>query len=425
MDYRLDKSFAAEMDQKDPFSEYREQFHIPRNDDGSECIYLCGNSLGLQPQTARQYVNQELEDWAKLAVEGHFKARHPWLHYHEILAGPTARLVGAKLEEVVIMNSLTVNLHLMMVSFYCPTPNRFKILVEANAFPSDRYAATSQIRFHGYNPVDALVELPLRDSEVTHRIEDIEAFIEEEGNSIALILLGGVNYYTGQVFDMHRITEAGHAKGCLVGVDLAHAIGNIELNLHDWEVDFAVWCSYKYLNSGPGGIAGCFVHQKHAEDRTRKRFAGWWGHNKETRFSMPPQFEPIGGAEGWQLSNPPILPLAALRASLELFDQARIEKLRQKSKLLTGYLEFLIDDLGERKVTIITPGAPEDRGCQLSLVVKQNGRDVYQKLVSMGVVCDWREPDVIRVAPAPFYNSFTEIHRFAEILKSLLTAQDL
>ena len=420
MNYQPDKNFAAEMDAHDPLREYRSRFFIPRHSNGEACIYLCGNSLGLQPKTVRENVEQELKDWAELGVEGHFHARNPWMRYHEFLTESTARLVGANLPEVVVMNTLTVNLHLMMVSFYRPTPTRYRILIEANAFPSDQYAVKSQIQFQGYDPAEALIELPLRKGEVLHRTEDIEALIEREGESIALVLLGGINYYTGQVFDMERISRIAHAKGCTVGLDLAHAVGNIELQLHDWDVDFAVWCSYKYLNGGPGTIAGCFVHEKHADKPDMPRFAGWWGHNKETRFLMGPDFAPTSGAEGWQLSNPPILPLAALLASMEIFDAVGMKKLREKSRLLTGYLEFLVDQIGEDRVKIITPRDENQRGCQLSLVVKKNGREVYQKLTSEGVICDWREPDVIRVAPVPLYNSFMDVFRFVEILEKFI-----
>jgi len=422
MNYRDDKDFSIEMDARDPLREYRLRFFIPPHSNGEECIYLCGNSLGLQPKTVREYVEQELKDWAELGVEGHFHAKNPWMPYHELLSDQTARLVGANPSEVVVMNTLTVNLHLMMVSFYHPTPFRYKILIEASAFPSDQYAVKSQLKFHGYDPAEGLVELPLRKGEVLHHAEDIEALIEREGESIALVLLGGVNYYTGQVFDMERITRVAHAKDCTVGLDLAHAVGNIELQLHDWNVDFAVWCSYKYLNGGPGTIAGCFVHEKHADNQDLPRFAGWWGHNKETRFLMGPDFAPIPGAEGWQLSNPPILPLAALRASMEIFDEAGMKKLREKSRRLTGYLEFLVNQLGEDKVAIITPRDENQRGCQLSLVVKRHGREVYKQLTAEGVICDWREPNVIRVAPAPLYNSFMDVFRFAETLKKLTNA---
>jgi kynureninase len=318
------------------------------------------------------------------------------------------------------MNSLTVNLHLLMVSFYRPTAARHKILIEANAFPSDHYAVESQIKYHGYDPAEALLELPLRDGEVTHHPEDIEAFIEQEGDSIALMILGGVNYYTGQAFDMPRITEVAKAKGCVVGFDLAHAAGNLVLRLHDWDVDFAAWCSYKYLNSGPGGIAGVFVHERLTQIDTLPRFAGWWGHDKESRFLMEPDYVPIRSAEGWQLSNPPVLPLAALRAALQIFDEAQIIALRAKSRLLSGYMEFLIDRFVGEDVAIITPPDPRQRGCQLSLVLKKNGREVYKQLTKSGCICDWREPDVIRVAPVPLYNTFQDVFRFVELLKNLI-----
>ncbi len=413
--FRSELSCAREMDAADPLASYRERFLFPKKRNGHECLYFCGNSLGLQPRTARAYIEQELRDWAELGVEGHFHAQHPWLPYHEFLAEQTARLVGALPIEVVVMNSLTVNLHLMMLSFYRPTPERRKILIEANAFPSDQYAAQSQIKFHGYDPRTALLELQPRASESTLRTEDIEAFIAKEGRSIALILLGGVNYATGQAFDMPRITAAGHAQGCVVGFDLAHAAGNLVLSLHDWNADFAVWCSYKYLNAGPGGIAGCFVHERHTRNFELPRLAGWWGHDKKTRFRLNSKFEAMPGAEGWQLSNPPIFQLAALRASMEIFDEAGMEKLRAKSLLLTGYLEYLLTQKGSNDFTILTPRDPAQRGAQLSLQMREHGKALCQRLLEKNVICDWREPDIIRVAPAPLYNSFMDAYRFAEI----------
>lgn len=418
--YRADPVFASRLDALDTLSAFRSRFYLPADSVGNPLIYLCGHSLGLQPKTVELYVKEVLADWAALGVEGHFKAARPWLSYHELLTAQIARLVGAKNVEVVAMNTLTVNLHLMMVSFYRPTPSRHKILIEPHAFPSDQYAVKSQIRFHGYDPGDALVELIPRESETVIRQEDIEALLDREGESIALIMLGGVNYYSGQVFNMEHTTKIGHAKGCVVAFDLAHAAGNIPLRLHDWNVDFAVWCSYKYLNAGPGSTAGCFVHERHAKSLDLPRFAGWWGHNTQTRFQMGPAFDPISGAEGWQLSNPPILPLAALRASMEVFDEAGIEKLREKSVELTGYLEFLIRLHCPEEVSILTPENPSQRGCQLSLQIHRNGRQVFESLSAHGVVCDWREPDVIRVAPVPLYNTFGEVWRFVEILgKSL------
>jgi kynureninase len=414
-DFQISESFAVAMDAKDVLARYRERFHIPKTKNGDDCIYLCGNSLGLQPKSVRAYVEQELKDWETLGVEGHLHAKHPWLPYHEFLTGQTARLVGAKPVEVVVMNTLTVNLHLMMVSFYRPTPARHKIIIESNAFPSDQYAVKSQIHFHGFDPSTSLIELSPRRGEDTIRTQDIEALIEKEGDAIALIMLGGVNYATGQFFEIERITKAGHAKGCVIGFDLAHAAGNVVLKLHDWDVDFAVWCSYKYLNAGPGSIAGCFIHERHANNPALPRFAGWWGHDKKTRFLMGPDFHCIPGAEGWQLSNPPILQLAALRASMDIFDEAGMEKLRAKSVLLTGYLEFLLDQQRHENFSVITPRDPQQRGAQLSIRVRKNGRALCERLASRGVICDWREPDIIRVAPAPLYNSFVEVYRFVEI----------
>lgn len=412
------KHRAFQLDSDDPLYRYRERFYIPRTDEGTEVIYLCGNSLGLQPKSARAFVEQELSDWEKLGVEGHFNAKNPWLPYHELLTGQTARLVGAKPTEVVVMNSLTVNLHLMMVSFYRPKESRYKILIEAGAFPSDQYAVKSHLKFRGYDPVDALIEIHPREGESIIRMEDIDHLLRREGSSIALLMFGGVNYYSGQAFDMKRIAEIAHDRGCLVGFDLAHAAGNLVLRLHDWNVDFAVWCSYKYLNAGPGAVAGCFVHERHASDPAIQRFAGWWGTNKSTRFLMGSEFEPILGAEGWQLSNPPILQMAALRASMEIFDEVGMEKLRAKSELLTGFLEGLLaPHLGEA-LSIITPGEKSERGAQLSLRVSRNGKSLYEKLTARHVICDWREPDVIRVAPVPLYNSFMDVFRFVEIFSA-------
>jgi kynureninase len=407
------------MDAEDPLRGFRERFHIPLAADGTEAVYFTGNSLGLQPKTAREYINAELDDWARLGVEGHLHARHPWLPYHEFVAESLARVVGTKPTEVVAMNSLTVNLHLLMVSFYRPTAERYKIVIEKGAFPSDQYAVESQLAFHGFGR-NGLIELTPRGGEATLRTEDILELIDREGDSIALIMLGGVNYYTGQAFDMAAITEAGHKKGCVVGFDLAHAAGNRELRLHDWNVDFAAWCTYKYLNAGPGGIAGAFVHERHARSFDLPRFAGWWGHEKETRFLMGPDFKPLAGAEGWQLSNPPIFQLAALRASLEIFDEATIPALRAKSEKLTGYLEELLLEINTDRITIITPRDPADRGCQLSLRVQNADRALFDRITERGVVADWREPDVIRVAPVPLYNTFSDAKRFSEVLADCL-----
>jgi kynureninase len=400
MRYRNGEEWAKAKDETDLLREFRSRFHLPLNR-----VYLAGNSLGLQPKKAREYIVTELDDWAKLGVEGHFKARNPWLSYHELLTAQTARLVGAKPWEVVVMNTLTVNLHLMMVSFYRPTPERNKILIEAGAFPSDQYAVTSQAEFHG----GEVIELE-REEDVLHRIE-------RDGLSIALVLLGNVNYLTGEAVDMRAIAKAAHEKGSMVGFNLAHGAGNLELRLHDDDVDFAVWCSYKYLNAGPGGPAGCFVHERHATDKKILRFAGWWGHNKKTRFQMDRLFDPIPGAEGWQLSNPPIFQLAALRASMEIFDEATMPAIRKKSEMLTGYLEFLVDQLPSGFCEIITPREPQRRGSQLSLRIKKDARGLVPKLAAEGVICDFREPDVVRVAPVPLYNTFTEVWSFSRVLE--------
>ena len=347
-------------------------------------------------------------------------AKNPWLPYHEFLTSSTARLVGAEVDEVVVMNSLTVNLHLMMVSFYRPKASRHKIVIESNAFPSDQYAVQSQLAFHGYDPAEALIELQPHDGETWIRTEDIEVLLSSEGQSVALVLLGGVNYLSGQAFDMERITRAGHANGCIVGFDLAHAAGNLQLSLHDWDVDFAVWCSYKYLNAGPGAVGGCFIHQRHGNSKSLPRFAGWWGHNKNTRFLMGSQFDSSPGAGGWQLSNAPILSMAALRASMEIFDEVGITALSSKGNLLTGYLEYLIDQIPGRSVTILTPRDKSQRGAQLSLRVTGDGKKIFTSLTGCGVMCDWREPNVIRVAPAPLYNTFLEVYTVAEHLQSIL-----
>ena len=419
-DSTADLAIAQNYDHNDDLRRFRERFHIPRDKNGNEAIYFTGNSLGLQPKTARSYVVQELDDWATFAVEGHIHAKNPWLPYHEFLTDKMAAIVGAKPIETVVMNSLTVNLHLLLVSFYRPTTDRHKIIIEKGAFPSDRYAIASQIRFHGFDPATSLIEIEPRPGENVLRTEDFVEAIQREGPSLATILLGGVNYYTGQAFQMREITAAGHAVGAVVGFDLAHAAGNLDLHLHDWGVDFAAWCSYKYLNAGPGGVAGAFVHERHADCPELPRFAGWWGHDKSTRFQMGPEFHVLRGAEVWQISNPPIFQMAALRASLESFDEAGMSALRAKSVKLTGYLESLIANIGNDRISVITPSDPEQRGCQLSIRVKGGERSLFEKLTDRGVVADWREPDVIRVAPAPLYNSFEDAFRFAEMLRSVL-----
>ena len=414
-------SFAAEMDARDPLAMFRQQFHIPPGPDGSPSVYLCGHSLGLQPKSARAYIEQELEDWATLGVEAHFHGRHPWMPYHRFLTDNMAGIVGAKPVEVVVMNSLTVNLHLMMVSFYRPTPQRHKIVVEAGAFPSDQYAFSSQIRFHGFDPATSLIELTPRPGEASIRPEDIDALLESEGSAIALVLLGGVNYATGQLFDMEAITRAGHAQGCVVGFDLAHAAGNVPLRLHDWDADFAVWCNYKYLNGGPGCVGGCFVHERHAQAFDLPRFAGWWGHDQESRFLMGPHFHPMPGADGWQLSNPSIMSMAPLRASLEIFVAAGMQQLREKSESLTGYLEFLLDQHTSGDFTVLTPREPDRRGAQLSIRVGHGGRSICDRLVEQGTVCDWREPDILRVAPVPLYNTYRDVQRFVDRFSAVLS----
>ena len=410
-EFQTGEDFALATDERDPLKQFRERFLFPKTATG-DCVYLCGHSLGLQPKTAARYIEQELKDWAQLGVEGHFQAKNPWMPYHRLLTEQTAELVGAKPLEVVVMNSLTVNLHLMMVSFYRPTPVKHKIVVEGGAFPSDQYAVKSQIRFHGFDPATSLIELTPRTGESCLRDEDIEALIERLGDEIALILLGGVNYATGQAFDMARITRSGHARGCVVGFDLAHAAGNLHLKLHEWGPDFAVWCSYKYLNGGPGCSAGCFVHERHAKAWDLPRFAGWWGHDERSRFEMGPNFQPMAGADGWQLSNPSIVSLAVLRASMDIFHEAGMERLRAKSLSLTGYLEFLLDRQASANFSIITPREHGRRGAQLSIRIPRNGRALCERLAQEGIVGDWREPDTFRVAPVPLYNSYHDVSRF-------------
>lgn len=411
--FRTGEEFALAMDGRDPLKHFRERFLFPKSESG-DCVYLCGHSLGLQPKTAAAYIAQELKDWAELGVEGHFRARNPWMPYHRLLAEQTAELVGAEPFEVVVMNSLTVNLHLMMVSFYRPTRARYKIVVERGAFPSDQYAVQSQIRFHGFDPANALIELTPLPGESCLREEEIDALIEREGVEIALILLGGVNYATGQAFDMERITRVGHERGCVVGFDLAHAAGNLRLKLHEWGPDFAVWCSYKYLNGGPGCVAGCFVHERHARAWELPRFAGWWGHDESSRFEMGPRFQPMQGAEGWQLSNPSIVSLAVLRASMEIFHEAGVQGLRAKSVSLTSYLEFLLAQNPSANFSVITPREPGRRGAQLSIRVRERGRELCERLAQGGIVGDWREPDILRIAPVPLYNSYLDVFRFVQ-----------
>ncbi|MBW2960907.1 kynureninase [Mesonia aestuariivivens] len=412
--------FAKELDQKDPLKRFRNQFHIPTNANGEEQVYLCGNSLGLQPKLTKEYIQQELEDWGNLGVEGHTEAKSPWLPYHEFLTENMAKIVGAKPSEVVMMNTLSVNLHFMMVSFYQPTSKRFKIIIESDAFPSDKYAVESQLKFHGQDPNEALILWKPREGEELCHFEDLEKIMQTEGDQVALLLIGSTNYYTGQSFPLKKITELGHRHGAKVGFDLAHGAGNIQPNLHETGPDFAVWCSYKYLNSGPGSVGGCFVHERHANNKELRRFTGWWGHNKQTRFNMRHEFDPIPGAEGWQLSNPPILSLAAIRASLAVFNEAGFENIREKSIKITNYLEFLLKEIEGDQIEIITPQNPEERGCQLSIKVKNANKALFDKLMAADVIADWREPNVIRIAPAPLYNSYEDVYKMVERLKKLL-----
>lgn len=421
MNYVADLAGAVQLDRADPLSVWRDEFYLPLRENRDPEIYLCGNSLGLQPKRTAEFIKQELDDWQWLGVKGHFAARNPWMPYHELLTERTARLTGAQGSEVVNMNSLTVNLHLMLVSFYRPTAERHKILIEKGAFPSDRYAVASQLRYHGYDPASALIELAPRNGETVLRMEDIAATLAQHGKEIAVALLPGVQYYTGQVLEMAEITRLVRAQGCIAAFDLAHAAGNIPLALHDWNVDFAVWCNYKYLNAGPGAVASCFIHERHAKNPALLRFAGWWGHDKTTRFKMGPEFQAIPTAEGWQLSNPPILALAPLLASLEIFDNVGMSALREKSMQLTGYLTFLLQHRLPEQIRIVTPLEPAQRGCQLSLRVSSgDGRAVFQALEDNGVTCDWREPDAIRIAPVPLYNSYMDVYRFVDILYGVL-----
>ncbi|MEO6872471.1 MAG: kynureninase [Chthoniobacterales bacterium] len=419
MTFSADEEFALQMDREDSLRSFRDRFHIPTNAKGEPLIYFVGNSLGLMPKATRQSVDQELDDWAKFAVDGHFDAATPWYSYHETLRDPAARLVGALPHEVVCMNSLTVNLHLLMATFYRPTKERCKILMEEPAFPSDTYAIKSQIAHHGFEPDECVVLARPRPGEETIRQEDIEAILGKEGDQIALVLFAGVNFFTGQLFDIAAITAAAQRKGCFVGIDLAHAAGNAPLQLHDWNVDFAAWCSYKYLNSGPGAVAGAYVHERHARNRELPRFAGWWGNDPTTRFRMQlePDFIPVQSADAWQISNPPILAMAPLRTSFAIFDDAGgIAALREKSVRLTSYFQFLLERAPSQPFTVITPRETNQRGCQLSILVHEHPKELFEKLETAGVKTDFREPNVIRVAPTPLYNTFHEVWRCASIL---------
>ena len=420
MTYQNTLAYAKDQDVKDPLRSYRDKFHIPKDAEGNNWLYFTGNSLGLQPKATKEYINQELSDWANFGVEGHFDAKNPWMKYHEFLTDNMAKIVGAKPIEVVIMNTLTTNLHLLMISFYQPTKTKYKIVIESDAFPSDRYAVQSQLRFHGFDVDEGLIEWKPRKGEDLLNMEDLENILDEQGDEIALLLIGGVNYYTGQSLDLKRIAELGHAKECMVGIDLAHGAGNIKPELHESGVDFAAWCTYKYLNSGPGSLGGLFVHEKHAHNKDLNRFAGWWSHNKTTRFNMRQDFDVMPGAEGYQLSNPPILSMAAIKASLDMFGEVGMDTLREKSVLLTGYFEYLLNTIDSDSIKIITPTNPKERGCQLSIQVKNADKNLHKKLTENHIITDWREPDVIRCAPIPLYNSFEDVFRMVEKLKELV-----
>jgi kynureninase len=420
MTYQNSLDYAKQLDQEDPISYLRNQFHIPRDKHGKEWLYFTGNSLGLQPKITSKYIEQELDDWANFGVEGHFEAKNPWLSYHELLTDTMAKVVGAKPIEVVVMNTLTTNLHLLMVSFYQPSKTKYKIIIEGDAFPSDRYAVQSQLSFHGFDPEEALIEWKPKEGKELLELEDLKSILDSQGDEVALLLIGGVNYYTGQYLDIKKIAELGHAKKCMVGIDLAHGAGNIQPNLHDSSIDFAAWCTYKYLNSGPGSLSGLFVHEKHAQRKDLPRFAGWWNHNKETRFNMRQPFDVMEGAEGWQLSNPPILSMAAIKASLDIFEKVGMDALVKKSKKLTGFFEYLVNEIASDTIKIITPTNPNERGCQLSLQVKNADKNLHKKLTENNIITDWREPDVIRCAPVPMYTSFEDVYHMVTILESLL-----
>lgn len=423
MSFQNTLSFAAELDAADDLKEFCSQFFIPQHK-GKDCIYFTGNSLGLQPKTVSAYIQQELDDWAALGVEGHFQAKNAWMPYHEIFPQQLSQIIGCLPHEVVAMNQLTVNLHLLMVSFYRPTKQRYKIICEAKAFPSDQYALESQVLYHGYKPEMAIIEVWPRTGEHTLRTEDIISTIKTHGDSAALVMFGGINYYTGQLMDMQAITLAAHSVGAYAGFDLAHAAGNVPLYMHKWNADFATWCSYKYLNSGPGGVSGIYIHEKHVSNTSLPRFAGWWGHTKETRFKMEKGFEPIPTAEGWQISNAPVLSMAAHKASLDIFEKATMQKLHAKAKLLSSYMHYILAEINkaqaEKIIEVITPANQADRGCQVSMLMLKNGKQIFDALTQAGVIADWREPNVIRIAPVPLYNSFSEVWQFGQILSDAI-----
>ena len=421
MQFSSDESFARQLDAEDPLRSFRDKFHLPLGKDGKPLIYFAGNSLGLMPKSAKSVVDQELNDWAKLGVDAHFEAKTPWYTYHEPLREPTARIVGANPVEVICMNSLTVNLHMLLATFYRPTKSRFKILVEDPTFPSDTYAIKTQIRHHGFDPKDALVLASPRKGEFTVRTEDVLDLIEKNRDSLAIVWIAGVNFFTGQFFDVPTITKAAQKHGITVGFDLAHGVGNVPLSMHDWNVDFAVWCTYKYLNAGSGAIAGAYLHERHATNTKLPRLAGWFGNDPNKRFQMQlePEFIPVASADAWQVSNPPILSMAPLLASLAIFDEAGgMNPLREKSLKLTGYLEFLLSQAGSKRYSVITPSNASARGCQLSILAQEHPKELFKELQAAGVKCDFREPNVVRVAPTPLYNTFHEVWHFAQILSS-------
>jgi len=419
MNFQNTRAFAQSLDAQDPLAGYQKEFEFPQVN-GKKTIYFTGNSLGLMPKRAKKYIDDVMNDWANLAVEGHFYAEKPWWDYHERFAAPLSKIIGAKPSEVSVMNTLTVNLHMMMVSFYTPTAKRFKIICEEKAFPSDQYMFQTQVKYRGLDPKEVIVEVKRREGEHNLRNEDIIAKINEVGDELALVLIGGINYYTGQVLDMQAITEAGHKVGAKVGWDLAHAAGNIELKLHDWDVDFACWCSYKYMNAGPGSVSGYFVHEKHHNNKDLNRFGGWYGQVKERRFLMEPEFNPNDGALGWQSSCTGVLAMAPYLASVEMFDEIGMETLMKKRNLITSYLEFIINETAKEvgsNLEIITPELQEERGSQLSVILHGKGKDLFHYLMKEGVIVDWREPAVIRLAPVPLYTSFEEMYEFGQILK--------
>jgi kynureninase len=421
MDFQDTLEFAKTADNNDKLKSFRDEFLFPTHN-GKPAIYFTGNSLGLQPKKTREIILQELDDWANYGVEGHFMANRPWVSYHELFPSLLSPIVGGNSSEIVAMNQLTSNLHFLFVSFYRPTKAKYKIIMEGKAFPSDQYAVESQVKYHGYAPENAIIEVFPREGETFLRTDDIIETIEKNKDSIALVFFSGVNYYTGQVFDMKSIAKKTQDINAICGFDLAHAAGNVALHLHDWGVDFAAWCSYKYLNSGPGGVGGVFIHEKHSKAFDLPRFTGWWGHDKASRFKMDKSFVPMQGAEGWQLSNAPVLSMAAHYASLKVFENAGFQNLVNKSKFLTDYLVFLLKDLHKTgAVHIITPFESPDRGCQISMLIKNNGKQVYDELMKQGVIVDWREPDVIRIAPVPLYNNFEDVFAFVKILRNLIT----